>query len=59
MRALVVDTCCPIPGYTSPHGMTHLQDSPTQFVLAVCHLAKHDDDSRVPPPAPPAAAAAA
>ena len=62
VRALVVDTCWPVPGYTSPHGTTHLQDATTQLVLAVCHLTKHNDDSGVinpplppspPPPLPP------
>ena len=55
VRALIVDTCWPVPGYTSPHGMTHLQDATTQLVLAVCHLTKHKDDAGVisPPPSPP------
>ena len=45
----------PVPGYTSPHGTTHLQDATTQLVLAVCHLTKHNDDSGVNnPPLPPA-----
>ena len=55
-RALLVDTCWPVPGYTSPHGMTHLQDATTQLVLAVCHLTKHRDTSEVNPPPPSAAA---
>ena len=54
MRALVLDTCWPTPGYTSPHGMTHLQDAPTQFVLAVCHLAQARRLLGTPPPPSPA-----
>ena len=50
VRALIVDTCWPVPGYTSPHAMTHTQDALTQLVLAVCHLTKHSDDFKVPPP---------
>ena len=53
VRALVVDTCWPVPGYTSPHGTTHLQDATTKLVLAVCHLTKHTDVSEVNPPPPP------
>jgi hypothetical protein len=43
--ALVVDTCRPIPGYTSPLGIIDLQDAPIQLVLAVCHVTKQAPSS--------------
>jgi hypothetical protein len=35
-RTLRVDTCWPNPGYTSPHGMTHLQDALTHSWWSQC-----------------------
>ena len=49
VRAVVVDTCWPTPGYTSQHGTTHMQDYTTNLVLAVAHLTKHPDPHKVHP----------
>jgi hypothetical protein len=51
-RALSVDTTWCVQGYTSPHGITHIQDTATQLILAVCHLTKHGDPHKAPPPPP-------
>ena len=47
VRALVTDTAWPTPGYTSTHGVTHIQDFTTQLLLAVCHLTKEKDTQKV------------
>ena len=46
-RALEVDTAWAVQGYTSQHGVTHIQDCMTQLILAVCHLTKNSDDNEV------------
>ena len=47
VRTLVTDTAWPTPGYTSTHGVTHIQDFTTQLLLAVCHLTKEKDTQQV------------
>lgn len=46
-RALEVDTAWAVQGYTSQHGVTHIQDCTTQLILAVCHLTKNSDPHEV------------
>jgi hypothetical protein len=43
VRAFEVDTAWAIQGYTSPHGVTHIQDVLTQLIIAVCQVTKHKD----------------
>lgn len=47
VRAHTVDSAWPAPGYTSIHGVTHIQDFLTQLLLAVCHLTKEKDTQNV------------
>jgi hypothetical protein len=47
VRALQVDTAWAVQGYTSAHGVTHIQDCATQLILAVCQLTKNSDTDGV------------
>lgn len=44
-QCLKCDTAWPVPGFTSPHGVTHIQEAMTQLVLEVCFLTKEKDDA--------------